>query len=200
MPNSEYICDWGCVVLAAGSGSRFGGDKLRADFRGQPLYMHALDTVPEGAAVAAVVSGDTVILAEAQKRGHLAVCNDRPEDGVSRSIRMGLDALGETCGGALFLVADQPLLQKETAQRVAEAALASPGKIAAPIRSNGELGNPCFFPKEFFPALRALQGDRGGRRVITEHSDALVTVPVSDAELEDTDSREALARLAQTDL
>ena len=194
MVHSENAPVWGCVVLAAGSGSRFGGDKLRADFRGQPLYKHALNTVPEGAAAVAVVSGDGIILAEAEERGYRAVENREPEAGVSRSIRLGLDALGE-CGGALFLVADQPLLQKETAQRVAEAALASPGKIAAPVRANGELGNPCFFPKEYFPALRALQGDKGGRRVISEHPDALVTVPCADEELADTDSREELIRL-----
>ena len=191
---------WGCVVLAAGSGSRFGGDKLRADFRGQPLYVRALDAVPEGATLVAVVSGDDLILAEAKARGFRAVENREPERGVSRSIALGLDVLEqEGCRAALFLVADQPLLRKETAQRVAEAGLSSPGSLAAPKRANGELGNPCFFPSEYFDELRALRGDRGGRRVISAHPEALVTVAADDAELEDTDNREELIRLKEAD-
>jgi molybdenum cofactor cytidylyltransferase len=185
----------GCVILAAGLGRRFGGGKLEARFRGSPLYALAFRTVPlEKLSAAAVVSGSEEILAAAEAAGFLPVRNDRPEDGISRSIRLGLSALGGV-DAALFLVADQPLLTRATVERVLSAGEAGPGRIVAPVRSDGQPGNPCLFPAAFFPELLALEGDRGGKRVIAAHPEAFLAVPAPDAELADADSREALAEL-----
>ena len=85
----------GCVVLAAGAGKRFGGGKLLSPFRGEALYRRALAAVPgDMLSAVAVVSGEEEILAAARERGFLAVGNDAPAEGISRSIRLGLDALG----------------------------------------------------------------------------------------------------------
>jgi len=92
-------------------------------------------------------------------------------------------------------VADQPLLRWETVAAILAAGRERPESIVAPVRSDGQLGNPCLFPAAFFPELRSLEGDRGGRRVITAHPEALVTVSVPDEELFDTDFREDLERL-----
>lgn len=186
---------WGCVVLAAGLGTRFGGGKLLAEFGGRPLYSLALDAVPaELAARTAVVSGDGRILAEARRRGFLPVTNDAPEEGLSRSVRLGTETLSG-CGAALFLVADQPLLRRETCERILRAGREHPGYIVSPVRADGRPGNPCLFPADFFAELRALRGDRGGRSVIAAHPDRLFTVPAGERELTDVDSRAELERL-----
>ena len=78
---------------------------------------------------------------------------------------------------------------------VLDTARANPGRIIAPVRSDGRGGNPCFFPARFFPELSALTGDTGGRRVIAAHPEAVIHVPVSDWELFDTDSPAALEEL-----
>ena len=185
----------GCVVMAAGSGVRFGGGKLLARFRGESLYRRTLELLPGQALDAvAVVSGEPEILAAAEALGFLPVRNDRPEEGVSRTIRLGLEALGD-CGAALFMVADQPLLTRETVARILSLGAEHPDRIVAPERPDGQLGNPCLFPAVFFPELRALEGDRGGRRVISAHPEALYAVPVPAEELTDTDRPEDLERL-----
>lgn len=187
----------GCVVMAAGSGKRFGGDKLFATFRGVPLYRRTLDIIPADALErVAVVSGEEEILSAGEAMGFFPVRNDQPEEGVSRTIRLGLEALGEV-DAALFMVADQPRLRRETVERILAAGEDHPEKIIAPVRADGQQGNPCLFPAAFFPALRSLEGDRGGRRVITAHSEALFTVPASEDELFDTDSREDLKKLEE---
>ena len=102
----------GCVVLAAGSASRFGGNKLTAAVEGVALIRRALSAVPaERFSRVAVVTQYPEIMDLAEAFSFTPVWNDAPEAGVSRSIALGLGAIGD-CPGALFLVADQPLLRR----------------------------------------------------------------------------------------
>ncbi len=95
------------------------------------------------------------------------------------------------------MVADQPLLTRETVARILSLGAEHPDRIVAPERPDGQLGNPCLFPAACFPELRALEGDRGGRRVISAHPEALYAVPVPAEELTDTDRREDLKKLEE---
>ena len=186
-----------CVLLAAGAGSRFGGGKLLAEFAGKRLFERAMNALPtEHFVRVAVVSGCEDILAESERRGFLAVQNDAPEQGVSLSIRLGLEA-AKPCSAALFLVSDQPLLTKESVRRILEAGATHPEKIIAPEAPDGRLGNPCLFPAAFFPELSALEGDRGGKRVIRAHPEALFTVSLPEEELFDADTKEELSQLKE---
>ena len=186
-----------CVLLAAGAGSRFGGGKLLAEFDGKRLFERAMNALPTERFVrVAVVSGCEDILAESERRGFLAVRNDAPEQGVSLSIRLGLES-AKPCSAVLFLVGDQPLLTKESVRRILEAGAARPEKIIVPEAPDGRLGNPCLFPAAFFPELSALEGDRGGKRVIRAHPEAVLTVPLPEEELFDTDTKEELSRLKE---
>lgn len=104
----------GCVLMAAGAARRFGENKLLAEFAGAPLYERALSAIPaEEFAGVAVVSHYEAILRAARLRGFAAVYNPAPEDGVSRTIALGMDAL-PGMDALLFLVADQPLLRRES--------------------------------------------------------------------------------------
>ena len=57
--------------------------------------------------------------ARAAARGFRVVINDRPADGLSRTVRLGTEALAD-CDGILYLVADQPQLTAETVARVVD--------------------------------------------------------------------------------
>lgn len=187
----------GCVVMAAGSGLRFGGNKLAQLVGGRPLYQRAMEAVPAGVfhTVVAVTQYDAVAEMAAEK-GFLPVRNHHPEWGVSHTIRLGLEALG-SCGGALFLTADQPFLEAETVSRLTAAFLETPDKIVA-AASDGKRGNPCLFPADLFPELLQLEGDTGGSRVIRAHPDRLRLIEVPSIQLSDADTPEALEQLRQS--
>ena len=183
----------GCVILAAGKGERFGGDKLHAEFSGLSLILRAMQAVPEGCP-AAVVTGDSSISALARVHQMTVVWNHRPELGISRSVCLGTMAM--THYDALcFLVADQPLLRRESVSRLLDEWRLHPDCIIRAAH-DGKPGNPCVFPREFFPALCSLQGDRGGSAVAKAFPDRVHLVQLPSQELMDCDTPEAL-RLIQ---
>ena len=184
----------GCLIMAAGNASRFGENKLTASFAGKSLFSLALAAIPADTfARVTVVSQYPVLLQEAEQAGFHAIRNDRPDDGISRTIRLGTEAMAD-CAGILYMVADQPLLRQETVLRIVQDWRQHPGCIVGAAH-NGHRGNPCLFPARFFPELCALEGDRGGSSVIRRHEDALRLVEAAEPELSDCDTKQALEML-----
>ena len=186
----------GCVILASGYGRRYGANKLTASLEGRSLIQRVLDSVPsELLEKVVVVTQYDEISTYAKLFNFTVIQNEHPELGVSQSIRLGLSAL-ENCDGALFSVADQPFLRRESVAALIELWRRQPEKIAA-MSSGGCRGNPCLFPAQFFPELMALEGDRGGSAVIRKHPEALTLLEVDALELMDVDTPQALTALAE---
>lgn len=187
---------FGIVVLAAGAGTRFGGNKLNALVRNRPLHEHTLERVMAfGAFPAYIVTGSEEIAAAAEKRGITPVWNHEPEKGISRSLRLGLEhALGCHPGlkGILFSVCDQPGLETSTIQRIFNTGMLHPGSIVC--AGNGRrTGNPVLWDRKYFQELLDLTGDEGGRQVMRRHEDCLRIVQADPEELKDIDRKEDLS-------
>lgn len=187
----------GCVIMAAGNAVRFGANKLEAELDGKPLIRRAFEAVPAGVFDrVAVVTQYPAVAALAREFGFEPVRNDRPGDGLSRTVRLGTQALAD-CDGIAFLVADQPLLSASAVRAVVRQWREHPSCIVG-AACGTRRGNPNVFPREFFPALCALEGDRGGSAVIHRHEDALTLFEISPDELRDVDTPMALAALRDT--
>lgn len=186
----------GCLVMAAGCGSRFGRNKLEAEVDGKSLLRRALEAVPveEFHRVTVVTQYDGAA-ALAESFGFDVVRNDRPQDGLSRTVRLGTEAMAD-CDAILYQVADQPLLERGTVRRELEFFRAHPDCVVG-LSHNGVRGNPCVFPRRFFPELTALEGDVGGNVVIRAHPEALLLFEAPAAELQDVDTVEALAAVQE---
>ncbi len=185
----------GCVVMAAGNAERFGENKLAAVVRGKTLMEHALDAVPAPslAAVCVVTQYDEVERL-AGKYGFRCVRNDRPQDGLSRTVRLGTEALMHECDAILYMVSDQPLLRRKSVESLLSYSRAHPGRIVSAAHG-GRRGNPCVFPEKYFDELRALTGDVGGSAVIRKHEDDLLLFEVAEQELLDADTKQALKEM-----
>ena len=185
----------GCVILAAGSAARFGANKLLAEFRGRSLIRLALEAVPAGVPAAVVTRYDE-IEALAEEYGFFCVRNMHPELGVSHSVRLGTAALAGRCAGLAFLTADQPLLRRETVERLLETFRANPERIVC-LAASGVRGSPCVFPADLFPALQQLEGDRGGSRLIRRFPERVLLVEADARELLDVDTAQELEALRE---
>ena len=184
----------GCLIMAAGNASRFGENKLTASFAGKSLFSLALAAIPADTfARVTVVSQYPALLQEAEQAGFHAIRNDRPDDGISRTIRLGTEAMRE-CDAILYMVADQPLLTRTTVSHIVEAWRKNTAMIVG-AGHGGVRGNPNIFPARFFPELLQLTGDCGGSRIIRRHEDQFLLVETPPEELYDCDTPEALRAL-----
>ena len=181
----------GCVVMAAGEARRFGKNKLAVMLSGKTLIRRALETIPgEEFCAVAVVTQYPEIEELAKEFSFLPVYNPHPDWGISYTIRLGLEALGD-CDAALFQVSDQPLLRRETVAAEVQFFRRHPDKLVG-LGHSGVRGNPCIFPAQYFPELFALQQDQGGSCVIRRHPEELLLFEVPAHELADADTPQAL--------
>ncbi|HXA38407.1 MAG TPA: nucleotidyltransferase family protein [Phenylobacterium sp.] len=157
------------MVLAAGSGSRFGGGKLLASWGAGLLLEGAL-----AAAFAAPVRSVTVVIgADAEAVAAAARSFDprvlvvhAPDhaEGMGASLRAGIASLPPDAAGAFVFLGDMPRVPTAILRRMAEA-LAGGAAAAAPV-FEGRRGNPVLLSRALFPDLLALTGDAGARGVL----------------------------------
>jgi molybdenum cofactor cytidylyltransferase len=181
---------FGCVILAAGAGERFGGNKLTASLSGSPLVDYIFDSLPAGLfrRVVAVTANESII-DSAKRRGFEVAFNDRPDLGVSRSIRLGLEPMADT-DACMFCVADQPLLKRETLAGMLNAY--ETGTILM-VSHNGQSGNPVIYPSSLYGELMSLSGEESGKTVACRYEDLRRTYHIPDAyQLMDIDTRNDL--------
>lgn len=181
-------------MMAAGAAVRFGSNKLLYPVDGVPMIERAFAAVsPELFARACVVSCYPEILARAEANGFQPVFNPCPEEGQSVSVRLGLSELTDM-DGVLFSVCDQPWLRRGSVERLLADFTAHPHCICA-LSWRGVRGSPAVFPRDLFPALLALTGDRGGGGIIRENGERLRLVEASSPmELQDVDIKPAAPR------
>jgi molybdenum cofactor cytidylyltransferase len=173
------------LLLAAGEGRRFGGDKLQAVLtvgpqRGTPVGIAAYRTLDRA------IPGSVVVLRQQDvalrrlfehERARIVIAQDAAR-GLARSLAAGVEQVDPDCGIVVAL-ADMPWIQIATIQAIAQAVRLG-ATIAAP-RYRGRRGHPVGFAPVHRAALLALQGDEGARAIVESHRDALSLVDVDDA-------------------
>lgn len=189
----EVFGSCGCIIMASGLGTRFGGNKLMADFGGQPLICRVLDATEGLFARRVVVTRHEAVAALCKKRGISCVLHDLP--GRNDTVRLGLEALGEGISGCLFCPGDQPMLRKETVEAMVETARQNPERILR-LSFGDRSGAPVLFPQRFFEELKALPEGKGGSVLVKKYPEQVLAVPVRDEmELMDVDTPEDLEAL-----
>jgi len=187
------------VVLAAGASRRFGAPKLLAALDGRPILEHVLDAVAEaGLMDVVVVLGEhaAAIKDAVTWRMERIEINSRPGDGLSSSLRIGLDAAAEdrTVDAVLVLLGDQPAVRPDVIRAVLAAAETSPQPIVRVRYADDEAPNPVLVRRAVWALAAGLSGDRGLGPLLVERADLVAEVAAPGTNL-DIDTPEDLARV-----
>jgi len=170
------------VVLAAGGATRMGQLKQLLPLGGQPMVRHvAQATCAAGLDQVVVVVGAQADSVQQALTGLPVeiVVNRAWAEGLSSSLRAGIQALNTQVQAALILLADQPALTPALLRALVDHYRATGAPLIAPFY-RGQRGHPVLFARSLFPELLAVEGDRGGREVIARHQNEMARLEVDD--------------------
>jgi len=169
------------IILAAGRGTRMGArPKLLLPWRGgKPLLWHtatnALSFQP--AEVVVVVRPDLAEMIPAISDLPIrCVPNPRYEEGMATSLMVGIQALGGDIEAALVMLGDEPSIEPLIIEKLVETYLREQKPITIP-QYGDQVGPPTLFARQIFPGLMKLQGDIGGRQIVSHYPEMVCRVP-----------------------
>lgn len=161
----------GILLLAAGESKRMGSPKQLLDFKGKKLIQHSI------AQLLPLKSNNFLVVLGANQEQILPFCqfpnvrctiHPNWEKGMGSSIAFGLNQLLDfmpDLSHVLIALADQPFIETQNYQTLAQATMHNPSQISAAFYDE-KVGAPIIFPKEYFAALSKLEGDQGARKIV----------------------------------
>jgi molybdenum cofactor cytidylyltransferase len=182
------------LLLAAGSATRFGSDKLQHALpHGVSIAVQSARHLKSelGRVVAVVRPGSDQLISNLKAEGCEVVVCENAAEGMGASLACAARAAGEA-DGYLIALADMPFLRRTTIAAVRDALVGGAPLVAPYFRARR--GHPVGLSHEFFHELLALRGDEGAKRLLAAHEKQLVKIPVGDpGALRDIDRPEDLA-------
>jgi molybdenum cofactor cytidylyltransferase len=186
------------LLLAAGSATRFGSDKLRHALpHGVPIAVQAARHLKsEIETVYAVVRPGVGELSHALKSEgcEVVVCENAAE-GMGASLACAARKAADSqppADGYLVALGDMPFVRRTTIAALRDA-LAGGAPLAAPY-FRARRGHPVAISNKFLQDLLALKGDEGAKRVLAAHEREIVKIPVGDpGVIRDIDTPDDLA-------
>jgi CTP:molybdopterin cytidylyltransferase MocA len=158
----------GAAILAAGASRRLGRPKQLVSLAGQQLVRHMAEVaLRSGCRPVAVVLGAHAVEVGAAVARLPVVCLSNPEwaEGMGSSVRAAAGwASGAALDALMLVLVDQ--LRLSSRHLEALRAASGQGRRIAASAYQGVLGAPAIFPRRFFPALQALEGDCGARQLL----------------------------------
>ena len=163
------------LLLAAGSGERFGGPKaLARDDDGTSWLLRSVQALRPCAEIVVVVGAEAEQVAALLPMSVPRIRADDWAEGMGASLRAGLAALEPTGhDSALVSLVDLPDVDAAVVARLVSVA-AGPGDLAR-AAYDGVPGHPVLIGRDHWPGvIDTATGDRGARDYLATHDVALV--------------------------
>jgi molybdenum cofactor cytidylyltransferase len=186
------------VILAAGSSSRFeDGQKLLAEIDGVAIVRRVCSAVARSNVsdiVLVVAASDGAVTRAAGHGRWRPAENAGAVQGLSASLRVGLQHIGQNADGVLIVLADMPGISGGLVDELIAAFAESEGRaIVFPLSLEGRRGHPIIWPRDLIAALEAVSGDQGGKAVLARYPERWRPIPCEDAgAFADIDTRDDL--------
>lgn len=187
------------VILAAGTSSRLGFNKLTVTIDGESVVKRSVKPfILEDIKRVMVVTGNNRQDVEKEVDGLGVQCihNLRFKEGMSSSVKASIPFL-EDANAAIFHLGDKPLITSHDVLAVIEAYKAGNARIVAPF-FQGKMGHPVMIDTALLRNhIGMLHGDSGLREVIEKYREDVVFIEGSDGNLFDIDTTKAITQLRE---
>lgn len=185
------------VVLAAGTSSRLGFNKLTVTIDGEPVIVRSVRSfIREDIEKVFVVTGHD----HERIEGALAtvpvtlIYNPDFRKGMSTSVRAAI-RFSEGSDALLFHLGDKPLVTSESIAAVLKEYRDGTGKIVVPLHE-GNKGHPVLIDAGLLRSeIEMVRGDWGLREVVAKHEQDMVFIKGDDGNLLDLDTVQAIDKL-----
>ncbi len=186
------------LVLAAGQSRRMGeANKLLVEIDGQAMVRHAIAAAQQSNLHSIlVVTGHQSqdVRANLAEEGIEFAHNPNFADGLSSTLRIGIEHLSDDIDGVMIILGDMPNIRSDHIDRLIAAFNPLEGRGICVPTFNGKRGNPVLFSAELLAEITNVAGDVGAKHLIGQHEDVVAEVAMpDDAILLDIDTPEALA-------
>lgn len=178
------------IIMAAGQSKRMGTQKLLLPFADTTLLEYFLQRFPYHLFTHIYLVYNDIRVAEVAGNFRVTLLyNSVPQNGQSVSIRLGVEK-SQAEDGMLFTVADQPFLAEDVIEKLIQEFSENKEKIVRPL-CNNKPQNPVIFPRYCCHDLLNIEGDKGGREVISLYPNSLHYINFSrDISFKDADTLE----------
>lgn len=171
------------IILAAGTASRMGRTKQLLPYQGKPMLAHVLENVKQSRLHEVIVvlghDADT-IRQQVSLKGVIQADNPDHAKGQSTSVVKGISKVSTDSDGAMFLLADQPLITPEIINRILSGFETTDKPIVIPVYENIR-GNPVIISRSLFPELTSLSGDTGARVLFEKFQSDILKINIQDS-------------------
>lgn len=186
------------LVLGAGASSRFGQPKQLLSFKGTTLLGWVISQAEHANGLDEVV----VVLGRAADEirnrvdfgGAKIIENPVFGEGCASSYRAGIGALDASSEAIMIILGDQPGVDPETINQVAEAWRQSDGQIML-TSYRGRKGHPMIFARPLFDKLVGLHGDKAAWKIVDANLHLVREVALDRPFPEDIDTQEDFLRV-----
>jgi molybdenum cofactor cytidylyltransferase len=192
------------LLMAAGQSRRMGAqNKLLAEVNGSPMVRQALNQITDSDArpIAIVLGHEPEKIRACLANSDVTFVENLDfEQGLSTSLKRGLDSLPDDIDGVIVCLGDMPRVTADEINRLIAAFNPLEGRAICVPTYLGKRGNPVLWAHSFFEEMSCLQGDVGARHLIGEYSDVVVEIEMeADGVLLDIDTPEKLSDITASD-
>lgn len=169
-----------CVILAAGSGERMGRDKLLLPLGNKTILEHVVDNALQSALSEEVIvvtrpRSKKTITELLQGKNVRIVANPCHREGMASSLRAGLAAVSPATQAVIFALGDQPFVSGTVYDNLINDYHKHWKMLTAPLYQ-GKRGNPVLLDRRTWPLVLELKGDKGGRELFSQLSEAEISL------------------------
>ena len=170
------------ILLAAGQSKRMNGEnKLVKKFQGSPLIKHSIENILKSSVNELIVVlgyQKEIIENIIEKNNKINLFfNKNFQNGVSTSIKTGLNFLSKESQGFFVCLGDMPLVNFNIYNKLIK--FQKKNNVVIPTY-NGEQRNPVLFSISMKEKIMRINGDFGAKEFLKFNNDKLLNVEIND--------------------